>query len=111
MPKDDMIYIRHMLETTRKAIYKVTGKNRADFDTYEDLRIVLTHLVQIIGEAALHVSADFQDSHKTIPWKAIMGMRHKIVHDYLNVDEDILWDTVTNELVTLAANLETLIQI
>jgi uncharacterized protein with HEPN domain len=106
MPKDDMVYVLHMLETARKAVSKVEGKTRAEYDADEDLQIVLTHLVQIIGEAARHVSLEFREAHAAIPWKAIVGMRHKVVHDYLNVDEDILWDTVTNELGPLIAALE-----
>jgi len=106
MPKDDTVYVLHMLETARKAVSKVQGKTRAEYDADEDLRIVLTHLVQIIGEAARHISPQFREAHAAIPWKAIMGMRHKVVHDYLNVDEDILWDTVTNELGPLIAELE-----
>jgi uncharacterized protein with HEPN domain len=108
MPKDDMVYVLHMLETARKAVSRVQGKTRAEYDADEDLRIVLTHLVQIIREAARHISAQFREAHAAIPWKAIVGMRHKVVHDYLNVDEDILWDTVTDELPLLIVELERL---
>jgi len=44
--------------------------------------------------------------HPEIPWKAIVGMRHKVVHDYLNVDEDIVWDTATREMLALADALK-----
>lgn len=44
-----------------------------------------------------------------IPWKAIVGMRHKVVHDYMNVDEDVVWDTVIKELQPLVAELEKIV--
>ncbi len=61
---------------------------------------------QVIGEAAARVSQNFCQSHPGVPWKAIIGMRHKVVHDYLNVDEDIVWDTATREMLPLAKELK-----
>jgi Protein of unknown function DUF86 len=42
------------------------------------------------------VSREFSDRHPEIPWADIIGMRHKVVHDYLGVDEDIVWQVVTD---------------
>jgi len=52
MQRDDTVYLGHMLDMARKAADKVRGKSRADYDGDEDLRIVIAHLVQTIGEAA-----------------------------------------------------------
>lgn len=43
---------------------------------------------KIVGEAGRQVSREFSDRHPEIPWADIIGMRHKVVHDYLGVDED-----------------------
>jgi hypothetical protein len=75
-----------MLDTARKAVKKLDGKIRADFDADENLRLALAYLIQIIGEAASPVSPSFREAHTDIPWSEIVGMRHKIVHDYLRVD-------------------------
>lgn len=109
MPTDDLTYVGHMLDIARKAIGKVQGKTRKDFDEDENLRLALAHLLQTIGEAARQVSQPFQAAHPSAPWKAIIGMRHKVVHDYLNVDEDVVWRTVTQELPPLIAELEKLV--
>ncbi len=90
----------------RKARAKVEGKSRTDFDADENLRLALAHLIQTIGEAARHVSPAFQQAHPSVPWGLIVGMRHKVVHDYLHVDYDIVWDVVTSDLPSLAAALE-----
>ena len=81
MKHDDSVYLGHMLDTAIKAVAKLGDQSRADFDNDEDLRIVLTHRVQVIGEAASRVSRATQDAHPEIPWRAITGMRHRIVHD------------------------------
>ena len=107
--RDDQVYIGHMIDTANKAIGFVEGLSREDFDNNEQLRLAITHLLQIIGEAARRVSLDFRNAHPEIPWKAIVGMRSKVVHDYLNVDEDVVWDTVKSDLTPLVLELEKLL--
>ena len=109
MEKDDFVYAGHMLDTARRALRLAAGKNRADFDRDEALSLALAHLVQVIGEAARQVSPDFRARHPEIPWPAIVGMRHKVVHDYMHVDLDIVWDVVTRELAPLVSQLEQIV--
>ncbi len=101
MPRDDLAYVGHIVDTCQRALRLVSGATRADYDQDEALRLALTHLIQTIGEAARLTSPEFRQAHPAIPWPAIIGMRHRIVHDYLNVDEDIVWQTVTVELQPL----------
>jgi uncharacterized protein with HEPN domain len=63
----------------------------------------------VIGEAARQVSRDFTVTHPEVPWENIIGMRHKVVHDYLGVDEDIVWQVVTGDLPKLVESLEPLV--
>jgi len=95
-----------MLDMARKAISKVQGRTRDAFDVDENLRMTLAHLIQVIGEAARHVSPECQRVHPDVPWAAIIGMRHKVVHDYLHVDYDLVWDVVTVDLPPLVEALE-----
>ncbi len=85
------------------------GKARAEYDADDILRLGLTHIVQVIGEAARKVSIEFQQAHPELPWRQIIGMRHRIVHDYMRVDEDILWQVVTIDLPSLLPLLEHLL--
>jgi len=105
----DLVYAGHMLDMARKAVGKTEGLTREGYDADENLRLALTHLVQVIGEAARRVSVDFTNRHPEIPWADIIGMRHKVVHDYLGVDEDIVWQVVTEDLPKLVATLEPII--
>lgn len=109
MPKDDLVYVGHMLETAQKAVSKAQAAGRTGFDSDENLRLALTHLIQIIGEAAGRVSREFCAAHPEIEWKAATGMRHKVVHDYMNVDEEVVWQTAISELPLLIAALEKLL--
>ena len=109
MSKDDLVYVGHMLDMARKAHGKTQGISRRQYAADENLRIALAHIIQVIGEAARKVSQKYRDAHPEISWKAIVGMRHKVVHDYLNIDEDIVWQTATQELPVLVSQLEGLL--
>jgi len=106
MQKDDFVYVGHMLDTARSIVSKAASKSRAEFDANENLRLALAHLIQTLGEAARRVSPEFQQDHPELPWKQIIGMRHKVVHDYLHVDYDIVWAVATVDLPPLVAKLE-----
>jgi uncharacterized protein with HEPN domain len=109
MQHDDTVYLLHMLDAARKAVQRIAGRSRADLDEDEDLRIVLAHSVQVIGKAAGRVSQAKQRANPRIPWSRITGMRHRIVHDYMNIDVDVLWEVVTRSLPELIALLEPLL--
>jgi uncharacterized protein with HEPN domain len=105
----DLAYVGHMLDMARKAVAKVQDLPRETYDADENLPLALIHLVQVIGEAARQVSREFTAIHPEVPWEKIIGMRHKVVHDYLGVDEDIVWQVVTGDLPKLVESLEPLV--
>ena len=109
MSPRDLVYVGHMLDMARKALNKTQGVSREVYDADENLRFALIHLIQTIGEAGRQVSREFSDQHSEIPWADIIGMRHKVVHDYLGVDDDIVWQVVTEDLPKLVAGLEPMV--
>ena len=109
MSQRDLVYVGHMLDMARKAVGKTQGMSREQYDADENLRLALIHLIQTIGEAARRVSPEFCESHPDVRWADIVGMRHKVVHDYLGVDEDVVWRVATGDLDELIAALEPLV--
>ncbi len=110
MSPRDSVFVGHMLDMASKAVAKTEGVTREAYERDENLRLALTHLVQVIGEAGRRVSREFCDGHPEIPWQEIVGMRHKVVHDYLGVDEDIVWQVVTGDLPPLIAALQRIVE-
>jgi uncharacterized protein with HEPN domain len=106
MQKDDTVYLGHMLDMARKVSDRVAARSKADFDSNEDLRFVIAHLIQTLGEAAARVTPETRDAHPEIPWKQITGIRHRIVHDYMGVDYDILWEVAKWHIPPLIRVLE-----
>jgi uncharacterized protein with HEPN domain len=109
MPKDDWVYVGHMLDMVQKALEMSAGKDRAAYDKDETLRLALTHIIQVIGEAAQRVSPEFRHTYDQIPWQEIIGMRHRIVHDYLTIDEDVIWEVLLQDLPQLLKTLQAIL--
>lgn len=106
---NDGLYLLHMFESSQKALAFTQGKTRVDYDQDEVLQLALLHLIQTVGEAARNISEDYQKQHPEIAWKAIMGIRHRIVHNYADIDDEVIWKTVTDDLPALLNALEKLI--
>jgi uncharacterized protein with HEPN domain len=109
MRKDDLIRLRHMLDAAKEAIALAAGKSREEVETERMLNLSLVRLIEIVGEAADHVSSEFRLKHSSIPWKEIIGMRHRLIHGYDNIDYDLLYQTIQEDLPALVAQLETII--
>lgn len=70
----------------------------------------LVKFIEIVGEAAAHVSEATRSRAPQIPWAKIVGMRHRLVHVYFQVDLDLVWDTITLDLPPLIAELEKILE-
>ena len=106
MRPDDKIRLRHMLDAEREALGFVKGRTRDALDQDRQLTLALVKAVEIIGEAAFQISAATRAEIETIPWPAIVGMRHRLVHAYFDINLNVLWRTVQEDLPPLVAALE-----
>ena len=107
MPSHDSnVRLRHMLDAAREAAQVAQGKTRADLDTDRRLNLSLVRLLEIVGEAASRVPAGERAIYSGIPWVQIVGLRNRLIHGYDNVDFDVLWEIVTQDLPLLIAELE-----
>lgn len=102
---DDALRLGHMLDHAIEAVEMCRDRTRADLDDDRMLNLALVRLVEIVGEAANRVSQRAQSDNPGIPWRAIIGMRHRIVHGYDQVDHDILWAVVRDDLPPLIERL------
>jgi len=109
MQRDDTIRILHILEAARKAMGFVENRTRDDLDKEEMLAISLIHLLEIVGEAANSVSNDFREQHPHIPWKKMIELRNRLIHGYFDINLDIVWDTILEDIPPLVADLEKII--
>jgi uncharacterized protein with HEPN domain len=101
MPKNDIVRLRHMLDAAREATEFAEGRSRAELDSNRMLVLSLVKAIEIIGEAAYQTSQETRDHLQDIAWQDIIGMRHRLVHAYFDINLDILWRTVKDDLPAL----------
>jgi uncharacterized protein with HEPN domain len=106
MQKDDGIRFRHMLDAVREAQAFTASRSRSDLDHDRMLLLALVKDIEIVGEAASRVSAAATVEWPEIPWQDIVAMRHRLIHGYFDIDLDIVWNTVRDDLPPLAEQLE-----
>lgn len=105
MSKDNA-YLEDMLEATR-AIQRFThGVSCEAFKANEEKYEAVNRKFEIIGEAARRLSPVTQNKFPEIPWKLLTGMRNILIHDYDDVDLDVVWDTVQKDVPVLTARIE-----
>ncbi|MBN1941986.1 MAG: DUF86 domain-containing protein [Phycisphaerae bacterium] len=110
MPPEDRIRLRHMLDAARDAISFAQGHTRKDLDTDRQLVMAVVKCVEIIGEAAGQVSSESQAKIPSLPWRDIIDMRHRLVHAYYDINLDIVWSTIQNDLPFLLNTLQTIVK-
>lgn len=106
LPERDEVRLRHMLEASEQALQFALGRTRADLDADAMLRFAMVHAITIVGEAASKVSEPTRAALPEIPWQAIVGMRHRLVHAYFDVDADVLWKSTNESLLGLVQQLK-----
>jgi len=96
--KDNSVFVRHMRDATRRIQSYVEDVDKSDYAEDVVLQDAVVRQLEILGEAAGRVSRDFANDHPEIPWSDITGMRHRLIHDYFEVDVDLVWTTATKHV-------------
>ncbi len=107
--KDDSAYLLDMWRASHAVLGFVAGKQ---FEYYEQdllLRSGVERQIEIVGEAARQISADFRKAHTEIPWRPIMAQRHVLAHEYGEIAHDRIWRVATVHLPGLIEQLRPLI--
>jgi uncharacterized protein with HEPN domain len=78
---------------------------RESFDADERTQAWMVSRLQMIGEAARHLSQPLRDRHPEVPWRLVIGMRHHLVHGYFDVDPDVVWTAVTERIPELKTHI------
>jgi uncharacterized protein with HEPN domain len=103
---DDGQLVGDILEFGRLAL-KFVGTRPVEEFLADEIRVyATTYVVQVVGEAASHLSAELRASLDDIPWPRIVGMRNRLVHGYGGIDYSIVWRVTVEEMPRLMARLE-----
>jgi uncharacterized protein with HEPN domain len=103
-------YLRHILVEADYLIERSSGLSYDVFAADETLRRAFVRSLEIIGEAAKHVAEDFRGQHPTVEWRAMAGMRDRLIHDYFGVDFELVWDVVHRRIPDLRGQIATILE-
>ena len=99
-PKDKN-RLEHILHALKVIDYLKEGKSYQECKGDVAIYYALIKNLEIIGEAVYMLTKEFKENHPSTPWSQIEKLRHVLVHDYYQVDFNIIWDTIENDLKDL----------
>lgn len=106
--RDDDLLL-DMLIASRRAIKLAEATTRIEFAEDDVLQLASMRLIQIVGEAARQISAEGRARLPNIPWPNIIGMRHRLVHNYFDIDIQRVWEVLHDDLPLLISGLEPIV--
>ncbi|KAM3097070.1 DUF86 domain-containing protein [Phormidesmis sp. 146-12] len=106
---DDSVRLLHMRTAAKEAIAFAQSHTRNDLETNRMLTLSLVKCVEIIGEAASRITRERQNETPQIPWTQVIGMRNRLTHAYFDINLDVVWSTVIEDLPNLLIELEAII--
>ena len=102
-------YVEDMIGFCKKIGDYTAGLDKATFVASAMPYDATLRNIELIGEAAAHIPETVRDAHPEIPWREIVGTRNRLIHAYLGIDNDIVWDIVCNDVPALLPALRTLL--
>lgn len=102
----DAAYLWDMLDSARMLEQLISGLEFPQYSTDRKTQLAVERSLEIIGEAAGKVSAEFRDAHPEISWRQIIGQRNVLIHEYGEIKQERIWKVVRENVPQLIEQLK-----
>jgi uncharacterized protein with HEPN domain len=103
-------YLQHILDEVTYIMTSSDSLDKANFVQDETLKRAYVRSIEVIGEAVKQLPISLRQKYTAIEWRALAGMRDRLIHNYFGVDYDIVWDVVTNKVPELDVEVRKIIE-
>lgn len=110
MSKEPKEFLKHIQD---ECCYLIAVSHNLEFNIFledETLKRAIVRSLEIIGEATKKIPADFKVKWSNIQWKNMAGMRDRLIHDYIGVNYNIVWDVVTNKIPAISVQINQILK-
>ena len=101
MKKSDWVRLQHIQQAASELKEIIKNRNREDLDSDRFFMFTVIKLVEIMGEATSKISNEIKDQYSQVPWQKIIRMRNRLIHGYFDINLNIIWQTVTENIPPL----------
>ena len=108
MPETDLESLQSILTEIGNLEKMMAGKSKSDLEEDMILERAVSMTLGLMGEKANKISSAFKEAHPEIEWRKMIALRNRIVHNYEDLDFDLIYDTVSRKIPELKAQLEKL---
>ena len=110
MSRSERDYLRHILDEAEYLTEASAGLSREDFLGDETLRRAFARSLEVVGEAAKRLSPEWRSAHPEVDWRAMAGMRDRLIHGYFGVDYELVWEVASTRVPALRSAIAALVE-
>ena len=103
-------YLQHIINEARYLMEQAQSLDKDEFLNDETLKRAFVRSLEVIGEATKQIPDSLKQKYSNVEWRAIAGMRDRLIHGYFGVDYEVVWDAVTNNVPVLHQEIEEILQ-
>jgi len=109
MTKSPSAYLSHMRDSAQEVLAYASSHSFEEFSGNDWDQAAAIRNLEIIGEAATNISKEFRNEHPQIPWQDIIDFRNVAIHQYMEVDIQIVWDVIQSDIPVLLKQLNNIL--